>query len=901
MTITGSGFMLDTAVLFNRSPATNVMVLDASHLQVTTPPLGSGPFAPGLAAIRVFTASGTTFSEFLYVPPTFEEIAIGDITTIAGVGNFVGEGRLAPQALVEAQAIAVDDSGRLYMGDENGGRVRRIDSNGRLVTIAGTGVIGFSGDGGLATGAQFNWPAGVAVDRQGNVYIADAFGNNRIRKIDALTGVVNTIAGTGTAGYSGDGGLATQAQLRTPNSVAVDAGGNVYVLDSGNNRVRRIDPAGVITTYVGNGARGFSGDGGPATQASFNAGGQLGGLAVDSRGILYVVDFGNQRIRQIGLDGRVVTVVGGGSQTPSEGAQATQVRSIFDSVAVDSQDRLMFTEGLTRVWRLEANGSLTRIAGNGNRGLTPDGGPALDAAMIPIEIALAPNGDIFVSERSARRIRRIDAVTGVLTTAAGIGPATIEDDASRALAAVFQDIGNIALDGAGNILAVESRGSLRIRSIDRAGRIATVAGIGVEAIEGFYEEGMPARSAGMAPVSVQADAAGNVFYTDFCSVRRIGIDGRVRTVVGPLTNVQECGFAGDGGPGTGALLAAEQDTIKIDPQGNVFIADLFNRRVRRLDATTGIITTFAGSGPAGIDGYAPGPSGAFAGDGGFATQALLSSPSDVAFNSRRNVCIADTGNFSVRCVDSQGIIRTVAGRGTTSPGDGGPATAVVLNPYRIAFDRAGNMYISDAANGTIRKVDVNGTISTIAGVHGRRGFSGDGGPAAQANIDYGSGLAVDAQGNILLFDGENRRIRVIKQAPTLGPVSAAPTVTARPSGPITNQTISVIMTPPANVLNLTASVFVAAVLPPSLGSAIYVMSANGGWTVYTGCDSAPATQTGPLTSGLQIALVSTPTDLSALRGTSIYVGYGFGTTTAAACADMLNNMTVTPAYAYTIN
>ncbi len=777
VTITGNGFSADSTVRFNRGSATNVIVLDASHIQATVPPLGNGPFATALAAVRVSNSSGTTYTEFLYLPPAFDQIAIGDITTIAGVGNFVGEGRLAAQALVDAQAIAFDAAGNLYMGEEPGGRVRKIGPDGRIVTIGGTGVIGFSGDGGPATDAQFNWPAGVAVDHAGNVYVADGFGNNRIRRIDVSTGVVTTIAGAGRAGYSGDGAAATQAALNMPSSLALDGQANVYVVDSGNQRIRRIDVSGVITTLAGNGSTGYSGDGGLATQASFRLAGQLGTLALDSRGTIYVVDFGNGRIRRIGSDGIVTTVVGGGSLPPSEGATATQVNDpLINSVAVDPQDRVLFTDD-THVWRLASNGVLAKLAGSGTRGLSPDGVPALNASMIPRQLAVAPNGDIFVSEASASRIRRIDAVTGALTTAAGVGPAAIGDSGASALAAVFPDIGNIGFDGAGNILVVDPRGSRRIRRIDSAGKIVTVAGMGVQPIQGFYHEGVQALSAGITPVSVQSDASGNLFYTDFCSVRRIGSDGLIHTVVGPVTNNQQCGFGGDGGPATGALLAAEQDTVKLDTRGNIFVADVFNHRVRRVDSMTGVITTFAGSGPAtapgGYDQITPG--GTFAGDGGPASQALLSAPTDVAFDASGNVCIADTGNFSVRCVDAQGIIRVVAGRGNGYPGDGSLATAVRLNPYRIGFDHVGSMYISDAGDSTIRKLDVNGVISTVAGVHGNRGFSGDGGPALQANIDYGSGLAVDAQGNVLIFDGDNRRIRVIKMAATLGGSGSTPT------------------------------------------------------------------------------------------------------------------------------
>jgi len=624
---------------------------------------------------------------------------------------------------------------------------------------------------------------GLAIDRSGNILIADAIQNNRVRRIDAATGIVHTIAGTGQKGYSGDGGPATQAQLNTPTgSIAVDGQGNVYVLDAGNQRVRRIDISGMITTFAGNGTSGFSGDAGPATLAAFNFSDSArpgGSLAVDSPGNVYVLDWNNQRIRRVGVDGLITTVFGGGNQAPADGVVANHARGFVASVAVDRQDRLLF-EHEDRIWRVEPSGLLTRLAVTGDPGLSPDGALARDAPMIPINIAVAPNGDIFVSERSAKRIRRIDALTGILSTAAGIGPATIGDGGGSALETVFEDIGNLSIDPAGDILVVEGRGSHRIRRIDRTGRVVTVAGIGVETIPGFYYEGVEALHAGIAPTSVDTDTTGNIFFTDFCSVRRIGTDGRIRTVAGPITQIQSCGYSGDGGPATNAQLAAEQDVAKLDNQGNIFIADLFNHRVRRVDAVTGVITTFAGSGPA--DSFPPGNQyGGFAGDGGPATEALLAGPSDVAFDSRGNTCIPDVGNFSVRCVDPQGIIRTVAGRGDTFPGDGGPGTGVAFSPYRIAFNRAGNMYISDYYDrGLVRKLDVNGIISTAAG-SGTRGFSGDGGPARLAQFDYGSGLAIDAQDNILVFDGDNRRIRIIKQGAVIAP--ANPTVTRTGGSP----------------------------------------------------------------------------------------------------------------------
>jgi len=766
VTITGVGFTPGTAVFFNRNAAANVQVLDSAHLQVTTPPLGSGPFATALAAVRLTNAGGTTYGEFLYVPPSFNEIRIGDITTIAGVGSFVGDGRLATQAMVDAQAIAFDAAGNVYLGEENGGIVRKVGLDGRITTIAGSNIIGFAGDGGPAIDAEFNWPVGVAVDRSGNVFISDGFGNSRIRRIDP-SGIVRTIAGTAQPGFSGDGGPAAQAQLRRPTGIVLDAAGNVFFVDAGNQRIRRIDAAtGVITTVAGNGAAGFSGDGGQARQASFNMDDdRRGTLAIDSRGNLFVIDGANARVRRIDASGVITTVVGGGSQSPAPGIAATQVFVFCDGVAVDAQDRVVFGEP-AGVWRVETNGTITRLGGSGSAGLSADGARAADAAMSPAQVAVAANGDILVSERVARRIRRISASTGLLSTFAGIGPAAIGDGGSSALAAVFGDVGNLALDPGGNILAVDGRGSLRIRRIDTAGKMMTVGGNGIAAVRGFYAEGVAPLSAGMAPVSVQQNAAGAIYFTDFCSLRRIASNA-VRTVVGPTDDPQRCGYAGDGGPGTSALVAAEQNVVRLDAQGNAFIADQFNMRIRKWDAASGIVTTFAGSGPAAAPGgYFPGGQGSFGGDGGPATQALLNNPTDVAFDSRRGTCIADLGNERIRCVNAQGAIGTIAGGTFNEQPDGVPATSTNVKPYRLAFDAPGNLYMTDFGHATIRRIDTNGVITTVAGTSGRPGFSGDGGPARDALIDYGSGMVVDAYGNILFYDGGNRRIRVIKQSNT---------------------------------------------------------------------------------------------------------------------------------------
>ena len=219
----------------------------------------------------------------------------GIITTIAGNGiaGYSGDGGLATNAeLNNPYGVAVDSNGNIYIADTNNNRIRKVNSTtGIITTIAGNGTAGYSGDGGLATNAELYYPYGVAVDSNGNIYIADTY-NNRIRKVNSTTGIITTIAGNGTAGYSGDGGPATNAQLNYPYGVAVDSSGNIYIADTDNNRIRKVNSTtGIITTIAGNGNPGYSGDGGPATNAELY---DPSGVAVDSNGNIYIADYRQQ-------------------------------------------------------------------------------------------------------------------------------------------------------------------------------------------------------------------------------------------------------------------------------------------------------------------------------------------------------------------------------------------------------------------------------------------------------------------------------------------------------------------------------------------------------------------------------------------------------------------------------
>ena len=275
----------------------------------------------------------------------------GTITTVAGNGKYGYAGDGGPASSAELNGpwgVAVDAAGNVYIADSGNNCIRKVTADGNIATIAGNSNYGYAGDGGSISLAVFNQPSRVAVDSAGNVYIADC-GNNRIRKAVAATGTISTVAGNGTAGYSGDGGLAINAQIASAGlycttGLAVDAGGNLYIADHDNNRVRKVTADGIITTVAGTGAPGFSGDGGPAVNAQLN---RPAGVAVDAAGNLYIADAWNYRVRKVAADGAITTVAGNGTQGFSgDGGPATsQALSGPQSLAVDAAGNLYITDG----------------------------------------------------------------------------------------------------------------------------------------------------------------------------------------------------------------------------------------------------------------------------------------------------------------------------------------------------------------------------------------------------------------------------------------------------------------------------------------------------------------------------------------------------------------------------
>jgi uncharacterized protein (TIGR03437 family) len=332
------------------------------------------------------------------------------ISTVAGNGTngYSGDGGQATAASIGApQGAAVDSAGNLFIPERTNNRIRKVTPGGVITTIAGTGVAGFSGDGAAATSAQLNFPVRISLDVTGNLYFTD-FGNNRIRKITP-GGIITTVAGNGQQSDCGDGGQATSACLNRPNDVVLDSSGNLYISEGAGNVVRNVIPSGVITTLAGNGSRGYSGDGGPAAAAMLD---QPVGIAATSNGTVFISDQGNYRIRKV-TSGVITTVAGTGEAGFSgDGGLATNAKlSLLGSGRLDAQNNFYFPDNSNfRVRVLLFNGTIFSIAGNGSGGFSGDGGPATSASLQPDGLTVTPSGAIYVADSLNSRIRLLTPV-----------------------------------------------------------------------------------------------------------------------------------------------------------------------------------------------------------------------------------------------------------------------------------------------------------------------------------------------------------------------------------------------------------------------------------------------------------------------------------------------------------
>jgi sugar lactone lactonase YvrE len=359
---------------------------------------------------------GMTLACFLCAPLKFVCLAqSGIITAFVGPQLPVN----GAQAIADATSVAPDGAGGFYVTSLSQHQVYKVAADGTLKLVVGNRNRGFSGDGGPATSAQLNNPHGAAIDSAGNLYIADS-GNQRIRKVSS-SGIISTVAGNGTSGFGGDGGLATSALLNSPHGVAIDSAGNFFIADSGNQRIRKVSSSGIISTVAGNGTPGFGGDGGLATSA------QLAGpygVAIDSTGNLFVTDPYSGRIRKVAFFGIISTVAGNGNRGFSgDGGPATSAQlNNPHGVAIDSTGNLFIADtSNSRIRKVAASGIISTVAGNGISGFSGDGGQATSALLYyPYGVAIDSAGNLFIADTSNSRIRKV-ASSGIISTVAGNG------------------------------------------------------------------------------------------------------------------------------------------------------------------------------------------------------------------------------------------------------------------------------------------------------------------------------------------------------------------------------------------------------------------------------------------------------------------------------------------------
>jgi sugar lactone lactonase YvrE len=593
--------------------------------------------------------------------------------------EYSGDGGPAAAAgILNASALAVDGQGNIFIADI--GRVRRIATDGSISTVAGTGAVGFSGDGGPAANAQVT-PGQLAADASGNIFFING---TRVRKI-STSGIVTTVAGNGISGFAGDGGQATNAQLARPDGLAVDSAGNLYIGDEVNLTIRRVSPDGTITTVAGTGKWGMSGDGGPALAAQFTG---VAGLAFDSKGNLYVSDSNPLSddvecscIRKISPAG-IITAV----DVPNlSGPRA---------LAVDAQDNLYIAASNGVILQVSLSGLTTVAAGTGSVSFSGDGGAAASAHLsFPTGVAAdSRTGNVYVSDTFNNRVRVVSP-SGTITTFAGDGiPHFSGDGAPAAGSELYFPLG-LATDSHGN-LYIADHGNLRIRKVSSTGVITTVVD--------------ETSSPGSQVWSVAVDRQDNLYVPDAVNNRilKITADGLVTTVAGNGIH----GYSGDGGPAISAeIRLIAKAALATGNDGSLYFSDddvqppapgsygtPSSPRIRRV-SPNGTITTVAGNGASG-----------YSGDGGPATQAQLGSqlnyPVGLAVDKDRNLFIGDGDNNRIRMVSADGTITTVAGTGVAGySGDGGPATSAELSgPSSLAVDGAGNLYVADQFNNVVR-------------------------------------------------------------------------------------------------------------------------------------------------------------------------------------------------------
>ena len=670
-----------------------------------------------------FTGVVVDVAHNIYVANAYNNNLITKITPTGVQSTFAGNGTVgAADGLGTAASfnnpggLAIDAAGNIYVADYGNNKIRKITTAGLVTTLAGSGAPGAID--GTGTAASFYSPYYVAADNFGNVYVSDN-SNNTIRKISS-SGVVTTLAGNPVGGYADGTGAA--ASFSYPTGIAVDGSGNVFVSDYSNHCIRKITPAGVVTTFAGNNTVSGSADG-TGTAASFVS---INGLTIDAAGNLYVADNGTENIRKITPAAVVTTLAGASTFGSNDGVGTVASFQSLTGIAYDSNGALFLSD----------NGRIRKITTVGYSMSSPvlPAGLSFDSATGNI------TGTPLLAQSAANYIISAYNTGGSSTATLNITVTGTAAAPSPVAAPAFSYAGPQSYPTGTAItpLAPTITGGAVPATI--YGQVTTFAGSGAAG----HNDGDGTSASFNSPYFAAADAYGNIYVTDANNnvIRKI-------TPAGVVTTFAGSGATGSAdGTGTAASFYHPQG-IAIDAAGTIYVADTYNHTIRKI-SPAGVVTTLAGS---------AGNAGSTNATG---VNATFSGPTGLAVDAAKNVYVVDNGNYVIRRIASTGAVITFAGVvGSSGSNNGAGTSATFSNPVGITIDAAGNLYVTDAgSNQSIRKIGTNKAVSTLAG----GSYGATDGAGSAASFAGPTGITIDASGNLYVADGNNNLIRKITAA-----------------------------------------------------------------------------------------------------------------------------------------
>ncbi len=790
-------------------------------------------------------------------------ISTGVVSTFAGTCGSVGsaDGTGAAARFNYPYGMSGDASGNLYVADEKNNTIRKITTGGVVTTLAGKAGTAGSTDGGL--GGRLYRPHGMVMDSAGNIFVADN-PSHTIRKIEA-NGDISTFAGLanspGTTNATG-----TAARFNGPGGLAIDGSDNIYVGDNTNHCIRKITPGGVVTTFVGLcGTSGYTDATGTAARFTYPA-----WVTMSSNGSLYIADVANHVIRKASSGGDVITLAGTAGATGCVDDTGAAARFTYpQGLAEDSSGNLYVSEVYNynhTIRMVTPSGDVTTFAGScGQRGST-DGTGSAARFNSPTEIAIDASDNLYVADFENHTIRKITS-GAVVTTLAGTAGSSATTDGTGS-AARFAKPAGVLVSNNGNHLYVSEYDGHTIRKVTLPGAVVTTFA-GIAGNSGTNDGG--ASSARFHdPAGIAVDASNNVYVSDLTNstLRKI-------TSTGVTTTLAGAAGASGSADGTGSAARFYWPMGIVFNGSSIYMADHFNSTIRKI-TTGGVVTTVAGI--AGVTGTTDGS----------AARAKFSSPRGLAYSANGSLFVADTGNYTIRKINSSGVVSTLAGSagssGMTNATGSSARFSAAMN--KIRTDSSNNIYLADSSNHNIRKITPAGVVSTLAGMSGSYGTND--GTGGSAGFNYPVGVHVDSSGNIFIADQNNHTIR---KSTSVGAVTTVSGIAGQSGAENTGASSARFNTPTGITVSSNGSVYVS----EWVNNTIRKITPGGTVSTLAGTTIASGSSDG---SGAA-ARFYRPTGLVA-NGTNIYVADHFNhSIRKVTSAGVVTTVAGTPTYSGT--